>query len=100
VTRRIEEPDKIIVSMAAKADFTTPLLLHEVHHRTQAMAILRQLGVEAHNLDYLAFAAKREEFRRTPHRVAKHHTFGGLRTDFPPIGYGLPWFPKWNTDNG
>jgi uncharacterized damage-inducible protein DinB len=38
------------------------MLLHEVHHRAQAMATLRQLGVEAQNLDYMTFAAKREEF--------------------------------------
>ena len=62
VTRRIEEPNKIIVSTATKADVATQLLLHEVHHRAQAMAMLRQLGVEAQNLDYMAFAAKREEF--------------------------------------
>jgi uncharacterized damage-inducible protein DinB len=62
VTRRIEEPDKIIVSTATKADVAVQLLMHEVHHRAQAMAMLRQLGVEAQNLDYMAFAAKREEF--------------------------------------
>lgn len=62
VTRRIEQQDKIIVSTATKADVATQLLLHEVHHRAQAMAMLRQLGVEAQNLDYMAFAAKREEF--------------------------------------
>jgi uncharacterized damage-inducible protein DinB len=62
VKRRIEEPDKIIVSTATKADVAVQLLLHEVHHRAQAMSMLRQLGVEAQNLDYMAFAAKREEF--------------------------------------
>lgn len=64
VTRRIERQSKIIVSTATKADVATQLLLHEVHHRAQAMAMLRQLGVEAQNLDYMAFAAKREEFPR------------------------------------
>ncbi len=62
VTRRIEQPDKIIVSTATKGDLATQLLFHEVHHRAQAMAMLRQLGVEAQNLDYVSFAAKREEF--------------------------------------
>jgi uncharacterized damage-inducible protein DinB len=28
------------------------LLLHEVHHRAQVMAMLRQVGVAAENLDY------------------------------------------------
>ncbi len=62
VTRRIDQPDKVIVSTATKADVATQLLMHEVHHRAQAMAMLRQLGVPAQNLDYMAFAAKREEF--------------------------------------
>jgi uncharacterized damage-inducible protein DinB len=62
VTRRFEEANKIIVSTATKADVATQLLLHEVHHRAQAMAMLRQLGVEAQNLDYIAFTGRREEF--------------------------------------
>jgi uncharacterized damage-inducible protein DinB len=62
VARRIEQPDKIVVTTATKADLATQMLLHEVHHRAQAMAMLRQLGVEAENLDYIMFAAKREEF--------------------------------------
>ncbi len=28
------------------------LLFHEVHHRAQVMAMLRQVGVKAENLDY------------------------------------------------
>ena len=28
------------------------LLFHEIHHRAQAMAMLRQLGVPAQDLDY------------------------------------------------
>jgi uncharacterized damage-inducible protein DinB len=62
VVRRIEQSDKIIVSTSTKADVATQMMLHEVHHRAQAMAMLRQLGVEAQNLDYMVFAAKREEF--------------------------------------
>jgi len=64
VTRRVEQGDKIIVSTASKADLAMQLLMHEVHHRAQAMAMLRQLGVEAQNLDYLAFASRREEYPR------------------------------------
>ncbi len=30
----------------------TQLLFHEIHHRAQAMAMLRQLGVPAENLDF------------------------------------------------
>lgn len=62
VTRRIEQADKTIVTTARKADLATQLLFHEVHHRAQAMAMLRQLGVAAQNLDYIAFAADRREF--------------------------------------
>jgi len=36
-------------------------LMHEVHHRAQAMAMLRQLGVAAQNLDYGVFAFKERE---------------------------------------
>jgi hypothetical protein len=91
VTRRIEEPDKIVVSMAAKADLATPLLLHEVHHRVQAMARLRQLGVEAQNLDYLGVC---REARGVPEgrRIAwlsATSLVDSARTS-RPIGGGLP----------
>jgi len=62
VTRRLEQGDNVIITTASKADLATQLLMHEVHHRAQAMAMLRQLGVEAQNLDYLMFAARREEY--------------------------------------
>lgn len=62
VTRRFEQGDKVIVSTASKADIATQMLMHEVHHRAQAMAMLRQLGIEAQNIDYIAFAGRREEY--------------------------------------
>ncbi|MCS7173931.1 MAG: DinB family protein [Armatimonadetes bacterium] len=34
------------------AGIATQLLFHEVHHRAQVMAMLRQLGIPAENLDY------------------------------------------------
>jgi uncharacterized damage-inducible protein DinB len=37
------------------------LLFHEVHHRAQVMAMLRQVGVKAENLDYSVLM-----FERTP----------------------------------
>lgn len=40
---------------ATKGDIATQLLLHEVHHRAQAMAMLRHLGVAAEDLDYIFF---------------------------------------------
>lgn len=37
------------------------MLLHEVHHRAQAMAMLRELGVSAQNVDYARCVVRREE---------------------------------------
>ena len=37
------------------------LMFHEVHHRAQVMAMLRQVGVAAENLDYSVL-----QFERTP----------------------------------
>ncbi len=34
------------------AGIASQLLFHEVHHRAQVMAMLRQLGIPAENLDY------------------------------------------------
>lgn len=44
-----EKPRRVI---ASKADVVTQLVLHEMHHRAQAMNILRHLGIEAEELDY------------------------------------------------
>ncbi len=62
LSRRFEQGDKVIISTASKADIATQMLMHEVHHRAQVMAMLRQLGIEAQNLDYISFAARREEY--------------------------------------
>ena len=43
------------------AEITLHMALHEVHHRSQVMAMLRQCGVRAENLDYSFLA-----FDRTP----------------------------------
>jgi len=41
---------------AARRDIATQLLLHEVHHRAQAMTMLRHLGVAAaQDVDYIYF---------------------------------------------
>ncbi len=37
---------------ATTGGVATQLLFHEIHHRAQAMAMLRQLGIPAQNLDY------------------------------------------------
>ena len=43
------------------AEITLHMALHEVHHRAQVMAMLRQCGVPAENIDYSFLA-----FDRTP----------------------------------
>lgn len=43
------------------ADIATQLILHEMHHRAQAMNQLRQLGIEAKEIDFNAFMYERTE---------------------------------------
>jgi uncharacterized damage-inducible protein DinB len=59
ITSEIRAPDRVVSVTATKADIATQLLLHDVHHRAQAMAILRQLGVPAQDLDYIGFVQER-----------------------------------------
>jgi uncharacterized damage-inducible protein DinB len=54
-------PERVQIVSASKGDLATQMLMHEVHHRAQAMAMLRQLGVAAQNLDYGAFAFKERD---------------------------------------
>ena len=55
-------PGKRVVLAATLSDLVTQLVLHEVHHRAQAMAMLRQLGTAAQNLDYsILMFSRREE---------------------------------------
>ncbi len=51
----------VVVVNATTGDIATQMCLHEVHHRAQAMAMLRQLGVAAQNLDYSLFMFRRRE---------------------------------------
>ena len=46
---------------ASPADIFTQLVLHEVHHRAQAMNILRHLGVAAEDIDFNALMYKRRD---------------------------------------
>ena len=50
VARSSDEPPVRI--RTTTGDIASQLLFHEVHHRAQAMAMLRQLGVAAQDLDY------------------------------------------------
>ena len=49
------------VVTASPADIFTQLALHEVHHRAQAMYMLRQLGVAVADIDFNTFMYKRRE---------------------------------------
>jgi uncharacterized damage-inducible protein DinB len=51
------DPPQIIT--ATLADQFAQLAFHEVHHRAQAMNILRQLGVQLEDIDYNALMTKR-----------------------------------------
>ncbi|MGH2404338.1 MAG: DinB family protein [bacterium] len=44
-----------------KGGIASQLLFHEVHHRSQVMSMLRQLGVAAQNLDYSVLRFDRKE---------------------------------------
>jgi uncharacterized damage-inducible protein DinB len=48
-----------IVTASADALFTQ-LVMHEVHHRAQALNMLRQLGVTVAALDFNSFFERRE----------------------------------------
>jgi uncharacterized damage-inducible protein DinB len=41
----------------------TQMIVHEVHHRAQVMAMLRQLGIPAQNLDYSILMFERTEVK-------------------------------------
>ena len=47
------------VVTASASDIFTQLVLHEVHHRAQAMNILRHLGVTAEDIDFNTLMYKR-----------------------------------------
>lgn len=55
VETRMYGRKRVRILTARRRDIATQLLLHEVHHRAQAMAMLRHLGVEAQDLDYIYF---------------------------------------------
>ena len=46
---------------ATAGGVATQMMGHEIHHRAQAMAMLRQLGVAAQNLDYSILIFQRTE---------------------------------------
>jgi len=66
VENRIVGRRRVATYRATQGDIAMQLLMHEVHHRAQAMAMLRQLGVEAQDIDYLAFVQTVRREPRTP----------------------------------
>jgi uncharacterized damage-inducible protein DinB len=56
VQRNVDPPRRI---RATAGGVAAQLFFHEVHHRAQVMAMLRQLGVAAENLDYNALMFER-----------------------------------------
>lgn len=43
---------KVVTVRTTAGGIASQLICHEVHHRAQVMAMLRQLGIDAKNLDY------------------------------------------------
>lgn len=55
IETRLYGRKRVRILKATKRDIATQLLLHEVHHRAQAMAMLRHIGIAAEDLDYIYF---------------------------------------------
>ncbi len=55
------DDDRPVIVTASAADIFTQLVLHEVHHRAQAMNMLRHLGVAVEDLDFNTFMYVRRE---------------------------------------
>lgn len=66
VETRLVGRHRTVVYTAAQGDLAAQLLLHEVHHRAQAMAMLRQFGVEAQDVDYISFVQQIRREEREP----------------------------------
>ncbi|MCC7292934.1 MAG: hypothetical protein IT449_12805 [Phycisphaerales bacterium] len=47
----IDDDSQPTIVATTRGEIFTQLVLHEVHHRAQAMSLLRQLGVAAEDLD-------------------------------------------------
>lgn len=69
VETRLIQPQRVTIYSARRGDLAAQLLMHEVHHRAQAMAMLRQFGIEAQDLDYIDFVQKVRREPREPTRA-------------------------------
>jgi uncharacterized damage-inducible protein DinB len=54
-----DEDGRSMIITTSAGGLSTQLILHEVHHRAQAMNMLRHLGVPAEDLDFNAFFPRR-----------------------------------------
>ncbi|HEY3248683.1 MAG TPA: DinB family protein [bacterium] len=58
----VRVPDRPVIRIqTTTGGIAAQMLFHEIHHRAQAMAMLRQLGIPAQNLDYSLFMYHRTE---------------------------------------
>jgi len=58
---RVTRNDRTSIVTASPADIFTQLALHEVHHRAQAMNMLRHLGTTAEDIDFNTLMYKRRD---------------------------------------
>lgn len=56
---QVTDEGRTFIVHASPGDIFTQLVLHEVHHRAQALNMLRQLGVPTDDLDFNALMYKR-----------------------------------------
>jgi uncharacterized damage-inducible protein DinB len=61
VTSRPQDQGRKTEITVSASDVFTQLVVHEVHHRAQVMAMLRELGTPLQDLDYAYFMYKRRE---------------------------------------
>jgi len=61
VTPDLANVARPVIVTTTPGDIAMQMVVHEVHHRAQAMTMLRQLGIAAQDLDYNTFMNKRRE---------------------------------------
>ena len=50
-----------VLFTVSRGEFALQLCFHEIHHRAQAMAMLRQLGTKAESIDYSVLKFNRRQ---------------------------------------
>ncbi len=54
-----DDDDKQVIVTTSPGDIFTQLALHEVHHRSQVISMLRQLGIDVDDIDFNTLMYKR-----------------------------------------